>query len=109
MLKSGFVNEPGNGFGIDNSKKNDIKGQIRQQHIADEKQQIEHQVFSFDMADFMSNDGIDFFWIEHVQQGRSNQYITKFFNEPHDAGGNHFTAEYGPVKNIRIGQIRFLA
>ena len=58
----------------------------------------------FDMSDFMGNNGIDFFGLKQPQQGRGDQYVTEFFDQPHHAGGDHFTAEDGPVENICIGQ-----
>ena len=54
-------------------------------------------MFLFDMTDFMGNNGIDLFGFQQIQQGRGNQNVAKFFYEPHDTGGDHFTAENGPI------------
>ena len=108
-FKSGFVEKPVKRFGGNKPPLNTVGKNEVQKHIADKKHKVKYQMFSFDVTDFMSDDGIDFIGLKDPQQIRGYQYVAKPFDQPHDAGGNHFTAENRPIKNIRISQPRLPA
>ena len=48
-------------FGVENRVDQQIKGRVRNQHVADKKYQIEQEMIFLDVSDFVGNNGINFF------------------------------------------------
>ena len=75
---------------------------IKVYDVSDKKYQIEHEVFFFDMPDLMGDNGINLFGLEVAKERVGDQDIAELPYQPHHTGGDHSTAEDGPVKDVGI-------